>query len=62
MGDILIVKCHSHLSCEQLQTILDNLKTQKENGVILLPPYLEAQTVPDDIEIKLVDENGKEIT
>lgn len=62
MGDILIVKCRAHLSCEQLQTILDNLKTQKENEVILLPPYLEAQTVPDDIEIKLVDENGKEIT
>ena len=61
MADILIVKCHIHLPCEQLRAILDHLKTQKETGVILLPPYLEAQIIPDDIEIKLVDENGKEI-
>lgn len=61
MADILAVKCNMFVSQKQLQDIYDYLKYQKESGVILLPPYLEAQIVPDDITIKLVDKNGKEI-
>lgn len=63
MADILIIKCPRNLPCEQLQHILNCLnclETQKETGVNLLPSYLRAYTVPDDIEIKLIDENGKE--
>lgn len=60
MADILIVKCNMFVSQKQLQDIYDYLKYQKESGVILLPPYLEAQIVPDDIKIKLIDKNGKE--
>ena len=59
MPDILVVKSTSFLPHEKLQAILDNLKIQKETGVILLPDYLEAQIVPEDIEIKLVNENGE---
>lgn len=59
MPDILIVKCNAFLPSERLQAILDNLKEQKETGVILLPPYLEAQIVPKDIEIKLADGSGE---
>ena len=55
MSDILLVKCNMFVSRKQLQNILDYLKSQKETGVILLPPYLDAQLVPNDIEIKLVD-------
>lgn len=62
MADILIVKCHRNFSCEQLQDIFDYLKAQKETGIIVLPPYLKVQIVPDDIEIKLIDENRKEKT
>lgn len=61
MNDILIVKSTAFLPIEQLQGILDNLKAQKETGVILLPPYLEAQIVPEDIEIKLTDPDDSEI-
>lgn len=60
MADILIVECLRDLPDEQLQHIFDYLKAQKETGVILLPPYLKAQIVPDNIEIKFIDENGKE--
>lgn len=60
MADILIVECLRDLPDEQLQHIFDWLEAQKETGVILLPPYLKAQIVPDDIEIKFIDENGKE--
>ena len=60
MADLLIVECHRDLPDEQLQHILNWLEAQKEIGVILLPPYLKAQIVPDDIEIKFIDKNGKE--
>ena len=59
MPGILIVKCNAFLPREKMQAILDNLKEQKETGVILLPPYLEAQIVPEGIEIKLADCNGE---
>ena len=59
MPDILVVKSTAFLPRKELQAILDNLKVQKETGVILLPDYLEAQIVPEDIEIKLVNGNGE---
>ena len=59
MPDILVVKSTAFLTHEKMQAILDNLKEQKETGVILLPPYLEVQVVPEDIEIKLADWNGE---
>lgn len=59
MHDILVVKCNAFLPHEKMRAILDNLKEQKETGVILLPPYLEVQIVPEDIEIKLADWNGE---
>ena len=59
MPDILVVKSTAFLPHEKMQAILDNLRAQKETGVILLPPYLEVQIVPEDIEIKLSDMNGE---
>ena len=59
MHDILVVKSTAFLPHEKMQAVLDNLRAQKETGVILLPPYLEAQIVPEDIEIKLADGNGE---
>ena len=59
MPDILVVKCNTFLPHEKMQAVFDNLMAQKETGVILLPPYLEAQIVPEDIEIKLADGNGE---
>lgn len=59
MPDILVVKCNAFLPQERMQAILDNLRAQKETGVILLPSYLEAQIVPDDVEIRLANGNGE---
>ena len=59
MPDILVVKITAFLPHEKMQAVLDNLRAQKETGVILLPPYLEAQIVPEDIEIKLAYGNGE---
>lgn len=59
MPDVLVIKSTAFLPLEKMQTILDNLRIQKDTGVILLPSYLEAQIVPEDIEIKLVNGNGE---
>lgn len=60
MPDILVVRCNMLLPHERMQSIVDDLRAQKETtGVIIIPPYLEVQVVPDDIEIKFI-ENGKE--
>lgn len=59
MPDILVVKSTAFLPREKLQAVLDNLRAQKETGVILLPPYLEVKIVPEDIEIKLAYGNGE---
>lgn len=61
MPNILVVKSTAFLPRKQLQGILDNLKAQKETGVILIPSYLEAQIVPEDIEIKLTGPDNSEI-
>ena len=61
MPNTLVVKSSTFLPCKRLQSILDNLKAQKETGVILLPSYLEAKIVPDDIEIKLTGPDDSEI-
>lgn len=61
MPNTLIVKSSTFFPRKQLQGILDNLKAQKETGVILIPSYLEAQIVPEDIEIKLTGPDDSEI-
>ena len=61
MPDILVVKSTAFLPHEKMQAILDNLMAQKETGVILLPPYLEAQIIPEDIKIKLTGPDDSEI-
>lgn len=57
MADILLIKCNMFVSNEQLQDIFNCLIAQKETGVILLPPYLEAKLVPGDIEIRSTEWN-----
>ena len=60
MPNTLVVKSSVFLPRKQLQGILDSIKAQKETGVILLPSYLEAKIVPDDIE-KLTGPDDSEI-
>ena len=61
MPNTLVVKSSVFLPRKQLHIIFDSLKTQKETGVILLPSYLEAKIVSDDIEIKLKGTDDSEI-
>ena len=61
MPNTLVVKSSIFLPRKQLHSIFDSLKTQKETEVILLPSYLEAQIVPDDIENNLKDHDDSEI-
>ena len=56
MPDILVVRCNMLLPHERMQSIVDDLRAQKEEtGEIIIPPYLEVQVVTDDIEIKFIE-------
>lgn len=62
MKDILVIKCNAVIKPEDLKKLREMLIKQKEEGVIILPPYVEALIVPEDIEIRVEeaepDENG----
>lgn len=61
MSNTLVVKSSACLPRKRLHGIFDILKAQKETGVILLPSYLEAKIVSDDIENKLKGTDDSEI-
>lgn len=44
---------------KELNDIRRCILSQKESGVVVLPPYCEAVVIPDDIEIRIEDISGK---
>lgn len=58
MADILVVKVNMFLRDPELNKIYDSISRQKENGLILLPPYCDAQVVPENVEIVIEDRVG----
>ena len=57
MPDILVIKSKILLKTDAYKKLYDLLMKQKENGVVIVPEYCEAIVVPDDIEIRMEDEN-----
>ena len=49
---LLIVRCKAALSEENYESLQEILLREKEEGVVVLPPFLEAIYVPEDIEIE----------
>lgn len=58
---MLIIKCLSLISTERLNEIKHRIEEQAKEGIIVLPHYLDAIQVPDDVEIKFEDGDGREI-
>lgn len=50
---VLVVKCDALLKPETVEKIRENLKQQIEEGVVVIPSYLQAAVIskPDDVEI-----------
>lgn len=59
MADILVVKVNMFCKTKELNDIRRCILSQKESGVVVLPPYCEAVAIPDDIEIRIEDISGK---
>lgn len=58
MSDILVVKCNVFMRDKQMDDLYDHIKSQMEDGLVVLPPYCEAVLVPEDIAIKMTDATG----
>lgn len=55
MSDILVIKVNIVLKKEKLDELYKDIESQKNRGVILLPPYCDAQMVPEGVEIVFED-------
>lgn len=53
MADILVVKVNMFLRDKDMNNIRNYIVEQAKTGILILPPYCEAQVVPDDIEIQV---------
>lgn len=62
MKDVLVIKCNAVIKPEDLKKLREMFIKQKEEGVVVLPPYFDALIVPEDIEIRVeeveTDENN----
>lgn len=57
--DILIVKINMFLRDKEINTIRNYILTQRDTGLIILPPYCEPVLVPKDVEIQFEEEKEK---
>ena len=61
MKDVLIIKTESMFSSDTLRKIQLNFVKQLKSGVVIIPPYFDAELikVPDNVEV-IVQGKGKE--
>ncbi len=59
MADILVVKVNAFLSGKDMGELTKYIHKSMNTGLIVLPPYCDAQIVPDNVEIRV--ENAYEL-
>lgn len=62
MADILVVKVNMFMRSKELQEINRYIRDSMKTGVVVLPPYCDAQVIPDGVEIKIEDLNGRRVS
>ncbi len=60
--ELLIIKSDILLHQDDRKTWVEQIKREKESGVIILPPYFEPLLVPNDIEISIEQEPSDTIS
>lgn len=53
MSDILVIKVNMFFRPKELDSISNYIRESAKTGVIILPPYCDAQVVPDNLEIRV---------
>lgn len=51
--EILVLRCKYTLKKEDMEKLRRSVQRQMEDGVVILPPYLEPLIVPADIEVRI---------
>ena len=50
MTNILVVKVNMFLKPREFDNLCNYIRESSKTGVVILPPYCDAQIVPDNIE------------
>lgn len=50
MADILVVKVNAFLRGKEMDELTKYIHKSMEIGLVMLPPYCDAQIVPDNVE------------
>ena len=58
MKDILVIKCRAVIKPEKLNEFREMLIEQNAEGVVVIPPYFDALVVPEDIEIRVEEDDA----
>ena len=53
MADIFVVKVNSFLRRKDMDELTKYIHKSMETGLVILPPYCDAQIVPDNIEVRI---------
>lgn len=61
MADILVVKINMLCRNKELKHLHEYISNAIKTGVVILPPYCDAQVIPDDVEIRIEDMLGNTI-
>ena len=58
MSDILVIKVKDgvNVSAKTMEHWKNEIRRMKESGIVVLPWYLHAEVVPEDIEIKIEED------
>lgn len=53
MADILVVKVNAFLRGKDMDELTKYIHKSMETGLVMLPPYCDAQIVPDNVEVHI---------
>lgn len=53
MADILVVKVNAFLRGKDMDELTKYIHKSMETGLVMLPPYCDAQIVPDNVEVRI---------
>lgn len=60
--ELLVIKINIFQKRRNYEEVYKSFLEQKKLGLIVLPPYCEVLVVPNNVEIKIMDPNNKEVT
>lgn len=53
MADILVVKVNAFLRGKDMDELTKYIHKSMKTGLVILPPYCDAQIVPNNVEVRI---------